>query len=1767
MTDFLRSASRVLLALGFCVGLSLLNAVADAPRTSSEARHPSVQSGQSATLLPDGSWLLLGGRPDEAHVSGQAVLVDSALQQRQVVAQGLNVARAGQSATVLPDGSVLVIGGVGASGQQVSNVERYHPDTQQFENVGDIGLDARTGQSATLLSDGRVLIVGGTDISSLTHGDAELLDPSTMRITAASAGLTEARSGQLAQLLPSGDVLIWGGRNQSGRPVSSAELYDAATGRFQLLDASTAKALIGRDYGQSALAIEATLPEPESTSVTVGAQFSLRFSKPLQPGTLTDQTVTLVGPNGVVDATVVAAEGGLLAFVKPKQQLLPGSRYTLFVQGAQDADGQALPFTGIGFQTANLPVRSPSKTTTAATAPPLDLGPDDSDGEMWVPAKRNLTGVWRSGHAERAQQHLPRRDSVAGALSGQSTKSAPGGMTTLAGQVLRLTGAPLAHVTLSIASKSVATDGNGEFLLSDIPSGTQTLVIDGSTADMGQRHYGRYEYRVTIEAGKTNALPFVIWMTRLDTRHTVTIASPTTTETVVSNPHIPGLELHIPADTVIRDSKGAIVTQLTMTALPVDQPPFPLPNHQVPVYFTIQPGGARLLGLTVQSARGARLIYPNFTNSSPGTRIDFWNYDSRVKGWYVYGQGTVSADRKQIVPDQGVVLYEFSGAMVAIPSLAPTTWPAQGDDSCHSGSANSAVKVGDPVDCYSGLFVHSRTDLVIRDTLPLEVSRTYRPNDSASRAFGIGSSLSYDMFLVGDLNPWTYQDLILPDGGRIHFVRTSSGTNYADAVYRTTTPGSYYGSTIKYSGGWNLQFPDGTVYLFPSYEGGTVARCGALNGIRDRYGNTLTFVRDSNCNLTSITSPNGRQVTLTYDTSNRIKQASDDIGRTVTYQYDSSGRLLTATDPANKSESYTYDDSNRMLTVVDKRGNTLVKNTYYSNGRVKQQDYPDGTTASFTYVLDANGNATQMSFTNERGVVKQVQFNSSGLPTQITDALGKPEQQIVTIARDPTTNLAQTVTDAMGRVTAYQYDNNGKVKKVTYLSGTSNASTWSYTYEPDFSQLATVSDPAGHTLTYSYDTAGNLTTITSPLGNTISMMHNSAGQITSITRTVSGNPLTTIVTYNGGDVAGVTDPLNRATQFFTDAVGRTVTIKDPLGNFSQLTYDTLDRLTQSVDPLGNSVQYTYDENGNLKTFQDPRNNVMTFNYDTRNRVSATLDPLNHSETYQYDAAGNLLTVTDRQGQVRGNTYDFLDRVSSSGFGATSANPTAYSSTIGYTWDSGNRLKQAVDSVSGTITLTFDDLDRLTQEQSPRGQIAYTYYPSNLRHTMTVSGQTAVNYTYDDDNRLTQIARGSATVGIGYDTANRRTSVTLPNGIQVGYGYDNANGLTGITYQNGSVVFGNLTYGYDAAGRRTGMGGTLASVTLPSAVTSASYDAANRIKNWGASAATYDNNGDMTGLGSSTYGWDARDQLTSTSDGSASFAYDAFGRRLSRTVAGAATTYLHDGFNPVIVNSDFLLQGLGLDETYARINASGTTSYLTDALGSTLALTNSSGATTASYSYSPYGLASKTGTDDTPFRFAGREDDGASNLDYYRARYYSPQLGRFMSEDPLGIVAGPNNYAYVLGNPISHVDPFGLWASVSVSGNYVRINIPINYLGPGATPAVINAWNQTISNTWSGQFGQYKVTTTVSNGPLANQITVPLGNGRAFVNAGDNTGVWPCERPGWTAAHESGHLMGLRDEYSDSTGPYPGWEHDIMGARGYGPSVVDIEAIILINAPF
>src|ERR1700722_7089635 len=167
------------------------------------------------------------------------------------------------------------------------------------------------------------------------------------------------------------------------------------------------------------------------------------------------------------------------------------------------------------------------------------------------------------------------------------------------------------------------------------------------------------------------------------------------------------------------------------------------------------------------------------------------------------------------------------------------------------------------------------------------------------------------------------------------------------------------------------------------------------------------------------------------------------------------------------------------------------------------------------------------------------------------------------------------------------------------------------------------------------------------------------------------------------------------------------------------------------------------------------------------------------------------------------------------------------------------------STNGTTTRTYDGLDRLTEETTSQGTVDYTYDAAGRLATMTVAGQTAVSYSYDNANRLTSITQGTSVVSLTYDDGNRRNTLTFPNGIVATSGYDNANQLTSLTYALGGTALGDLSYTYDVAGQRTSVAGSWARTGIPSPLTSAAYDAGNRLTARDSTSFSYDLNGNLT----------------------------------------------------------------------------------------------------------------------------------------------------------------------------------------------------------------------------------------------------------------------------------------------------------------------------------
>jgi YD repeat-containing protein len=929
-----------------------------------------------------------------------------------------------------------------------------------------------------------------------------------------------------------------------------------------------------------------------------------------------------------------------------------------------------------------------------------------------------------------------------------------------------------------------------------------------------------------------------------------------------------------------------------------------------------------------------------------------------------------------------VVIYELAGA-----SIHPFgTGPAPGD----------CCDDGDPVDLGTGLFVLRNTDLFLPDVVPIALTRTHRQGFATQgvRPFGVGSAHLYEMFLFPDLQ-FQEIDLILPDGGRVHYPRISPGTEAAGAIFEhTATPSLFFKSRIRGAKNtWELTLKDGTTYTFIMD-----APVPLLQSIEDRYGNSISIARGSSdhAKVTRVISPNGRWLEFTLDFDDirgHVTQVTDNIGRVVTYGYDDRGRLSKVTDPAGGVTEYTYDVSDRMRTIKDARGIIFLTNEYDDGGRVFKQTQEDGSTYTFEYAVDAHGKISQTLVTDPRGNIRRVTFNADGYMLTDTRALGATEEQTTIYERQATTNLVLSITDPLNRKTAYTYDAMGNVMTIIRLADTPEAVTIQFPYEPKFNQVTSVTDPLGHTNAFAYDDDGNLITATDALGNSITLAYNSEGQPASITDAL-GNVAQ--LTYDLGIRSGMINPLGATATQYIENAGRPIVLTDPLGHPTAYAYDAHNRLTQVTDPLGGVTAFSYDPNGNLLSVTDARGGVARYTYDEMDRLESRTDPLDRSESYQYDAAGNLAQFTDREGQVTSLGYDVLNRLAQ----VTHAD----SSTTAYTYDAGNRATQIVDSVSGTVRLAYDNLDQLKEVSTPQGTITYTYDAAGLRRSMTVQGQPPVTYNYDDSNRLTEITQGGVAVTIGYDAAARPASLTLPGDVIAEYGYDGASQLTNITYQRAGTVLGNLIYEYDAVGIRVRVDGSFARTTIPQAVSALTYDAANQLRQREATSLTYDDNGNLTSDGVLSYVWDARNQLATIGGPgiAASFQYDALGRRIRKTVNGTTTNFLYDGLNVVQEASGGtptanLLSGLGIDDYFLRTDAHGAQILLFDALGSTLGLLDTNGVLQTEYTYGPFGETTTTGADSpNVFQYTGREND-ATGLYYYRARYYSPNLRRFISE--------------------------------------------------------------------------------------------------------------------------------------------------------------------------
>jgi RHS repeat-associated protein len=258
----------------------------------------------------------------------------------------------------------------------------------------------------------------------------------------------------------------------------------------------------------------------------------------------------------------------------------------------------------------------------------------------------------------------------------------------------------------------------------------------------------------------------------------------------------------------------------------------------------------------------------------------------------------------------------------------------------------------------------------------------------------------------------------------------------------------------------------------------------------------------------------------------------------------------------------------------------------------------------------------------------------------------------------------------------------------------------------------------------------------------------------------------------------------------------------------------------------------------------------------------------------------------------------------------------------------------------------------------------------------------------------------------------------------------------FTHAAGASTIDAESYAYDPVGKRAGHSAAIGQSLLTQPTTN-QYNVGNQLTLFGPVPDSYDANGNLVQEGTTTaYMWDSRNRLKSivTAAGqTTNFTYDFAGDLIAQSDSGTSlnlTKYfvLDDITNMVYESASdgtsySVLSGRSIDSHLAIIQPSGEVQYrLSDAVNSTVATVDQTGAVKSQFFYDAFGQTTTTSL--FPFQFTGRIPISA-RLYNYRARFYRPATGRFISEDPIGFAAGPNLYAYALDNPIIFIDSLGL----------------------------------------------------------------------------------------------------------------------------------------------
>lgn len=1012
---------------------------------------------------------------------------------------------------------------------------------------------------------------------------------------------------------------------------------------------------------------------------------------------------------------------------------------------------------------------------------------------------------------------------------------------------------------------------------------------------------------------------------------------------------------------------------------------------------------------------------------------------------------------------------------------------------------------GHPVNVADGSVLTSITDFEFAGPIPFRWERNWFSNGIYHGPLGQGWYHNYDMAL--EVQPDGMAVARLGEGRLVGFPIPEAGNSYFHRREKITLIND---GTSLY-----LRDKDLLTYRFKK-EGVTTERSTIhyLERMEDPNGFNIRFEYSRGNSLSRVIDSAGREFLFTTDDEGRIIQIEaphpDKAGETFvlqTYAYDEIGNLVEARDALNQPFRYEYlrhlltRETNRnglsfyfeydgidelakcyhtwgdggiydhKLQYFD--GYTIVENSlghrtthYHEGGLVRKSIDPNGgiTLTSYneynellseknplgfgpTYAYDDRGN--QVLTLDPNGATTQVEYNAQDLPLKATDPVGGVWQW----QYDAKGNLLQR-TNPLGHKTQYSYQG-GLLSEIINPAG--GKTLLVYGEQHNLKMLVT---PDGQASWWSYDALGRCLETTDPKGNTQVRKYNLNGWVTEV-REPDGN-IRRLRYDNEGNVIRAKD-LQHDVRFEYTGMDR-MKARLEAGPRVEFRYDTEEQLTGIVNEHGFAYRFALDANGNVTEEQG---------FDGIRRV------------YVRDAAGRVTEVQRQGGLLNQYTHDPCDRV------LQIKHLDGTFESFAYRED--GALIEATNETS-TVKLERDLLGQVIREQ--QGDISVESVYDNLGMRTAVRSSLGADFTYTRNamGDVNQVSSGDFQVRFQRDALGLELEREFSGGLRSRWSRDRLGRPTKQeTYTGGGLMQRTRTYqwgvndrlqqiqdsqrgltrfGHDEMGNLAWSenpdGSTL--FRMPDAVgnlfrtqerTDRKYGPAGQLLRSGTTRYHYDAEGNLirkTEAGGKEwqYEWNASGMLNQVirPDGeTVIFAYDAFGRRISKTFRETTTRWIWDGNIPLhewvdraknkvsvkelAMQADAsggeqvkgLITWLFESESFAplvKITADSSFGIVSDHLGTPLSMHNTSGDNVWSADLNVYGkvLNLHGKAEDCPFRYPGQYEDVETGLYYNRFRYYDAQEGVYISQDPIQLFSGNNFHIYV-NDPLIKIDILGL----------------------------------------------------------------------------------------------------------------------------------------------